>query len=92
LALKAYRSLFNAHSSDALIHVSATSIQRSTNAGQQQQPLHPQPLGESGYGIVQVSSFLGSTKQNRMVKEALSADFADQVKPVTYDTFPPSPI
>ncbi len=84
-AAKVHRTLFNANSSDALIHASATPIQRATNAGRQQQSVHPQPQGESGYGIVQVSSFLGSTKQNRMVKEALSADFADQVKPVTCD-------
>jgi hypothetical protein len=37
---------------------------------------------DSGCGIVEVGSFLGSSKQNRMVKEALSADFADQVTAV----------
>lgn len=67
---------------DTQSFASVTAIQRATNAVQQQQhqTSPSQPQGESGYGIVQVSSFLGSAKQNRMVKEALSADFADQVK------------
>jgi hypothetical protein len=46
-----------------------------------QHPKASQMRHDSGCGIVEVSSFLGSSKQNRMVKEALSADFADQVTP-----------
>ena len=55
-------------------------MQQQQQQQQQQQTSPSQPQDESGYGIVQVSSFLGSAKQNRMVKEALSADFADQVE------------
>jgi hypothetical protein len=59
-------------------HVSAATPRHAPEVARQQQQ-NSQLQDNSGYGIVDVSSFLGSTKQNRMVKEALSADFADQV-------------